>query len=65
MKTYNIAVLYVLILLIAAHLAAPEVYNWQEHSISQLAAQAYTNAWIMRLGFIGFGVLAIRLVATP
>jgi hypothetical membrane protein len=57
MKTYNIAVAYIVIFLILAHLAAPETYRWQQHTISQLAAQAYANAWIMRLGFIGFGVL--------
>lgn len=57
MKTYNIAVAYIVIFLILAHLAAPEAYRWQVHTISQLAAQAYTHAWIMRLGFIGFGVL--------
>jgi len=57
MKNYNIAVAYILILLIAAHVAAPEAYHWQQHTISQLAAQAYANAWIMRLGFIGFGAL--------
>ena len=56
-KTYTIAVAYILLLLIAAHLAAPEAYHWQQHTISQLAAQAYADAWIMRLGFIGFGVL--------
>ncbi len=65
MKTYTIAVAYFLSLLILAHLAAPEAYRWQVHTISQLAAQAYANAWIMRVGFIGFGVLAIRLVAAP
>jgi hypothetical membrane protein len=57
MKNYNIAVLYILLLLIAAHIAAPETYHWQQHTISQLGAQAYSNAWIMRLGFIGFGAL--------
>ncbi len=57
MKTYNIAVAYIVIFLVLAHLAAPETYRWQQHTISQLAAQAYANAWIMRLGFIGFGVL--------
>jgi hypothetical membrane protein len=57
MITYNIPVAYILVFLIAAHLAAPETYHWQVHSISQLGAQAYANAWIMRLGFIGFGAL--------
>ena len=57
MKNYNIAVAYIAVFLVAAHLAAPDVYNWQQHSISRLAVQAYPDAWIMRLGFIGFGVL--------
>lgn len=34
-----------------------EPYLWYRNSISQLAGQAYPNAWIMRAGFIGFGVL--------
>jgi hypothetical membrane protein len=54
-RNYNIAVAYIIISLIIAHVAAPEAYNWQVHSISQLGAQAYANAWIMHLGFIGFG----------
>jgi hypothetical membrane protein len=57
LKTYNIAVAYIVIMLIAAHVAAPGTYHWQAHSISELGAQGYAQAWIMRLGFIGFGVL--------
>lgn len=41
--------------LLAAHLAAPESYSWQTDTISELAAQDYDKAWIMRTGFIGFG----------
>jgi hypothetical membrane protein len=62
MKPYNIEATYLVIFLI---LAAPQAYNWQQHSISQLGAQGYADAWIMRLGFIGFGAPASRLVATP
>ena len=53
----NFSVAYLVIFLVLAHLAAPEAYRWQQHTISQLGAQAYANAWIMRLGFIGFGAL--------
>jgi len=35
MKPYNIEATYLVIFLI---LAAPDAYNWQEHTISQLAA---------------------------
>jgi hypothetical membrane protein len=53
----TIAVAYLVLILIAAHLAAPAAYSWKVHSISELAAQNYRNAWIMRAGFIGFGLL--------
>jgi hypothetical membrane protein len=43
--------------LITAHLVAPKTYSFQKNTISDLAAQNYKNAWIMRSGFIGFGTL--------
>jgi hypothetical membrane protein len=59
MKNYNLAIAYILVCLVAAHLAAPAVYDWRVHSISQLGAQAYPAAWITRLGFTGFGALVL------
>lgn len=43
--------------LIAAHIAAPETYSWQTNTLSELGAQHYNHAWIMRAGFISFGSL--------
>jgi len=57
MRSYAYAVVYILIAIILAHLVAPVAYVWSTNSISQLAGQGYPLAWIMRAGFIGFGVL--------
>lgn len=57
MKDYRMAVVYILFWILIAHLAADDAYVWYQHSISQLAGQGYAQAWIMRLGFIGFGIL--------
>jgi hypothetical membrane protein len=43
--------------LIAAHIVAPENYSLQKNTISDLGAQNYNKAWIMRSGFISFGAL--------
>jgi hypothetical membrane protein len=43
--------------LLFAHALAPETYSSKTNSISELAGQNYKNAWIMRSGFIGFGLL--------
>ena len=55
---YNaIAVIFIFIIIIIAHLVVDAPYSWTENTISELASQAYKYAWIMRLGFIGFGSL--------
>jgi phosphate/sulfate permease len=36
--------------LLSAHLAAPGTYHFQTNTISDLGAQNYNNAWIMRSG---------------
>lgn len=46
---------YLGISLLVAHLAAPEAYSAQAHTISHLGAQGYDRAWIMNAGFVGFG----------
>lgn len=43
--------------LVLAHLLAPETYSWKVNTLSQLGAQNYAHAWVMRTGFIGFGSL--------
>jgi hypothetical membrane protein len=53
---------YITALVIAQAVAPPE-YRWLDHTVSELAAQGYPLAWIMRLGLIGFGaLLAVGLV---
>src|SRR3989338_10084857 len=42
---------------VVAQIMAPEFYDINRHAISALAAQGYDNAWIMRLGLIGYGAL--------
>ncbi|MFA6272054.1 MAG: DUF998 domain-containing protein [Patescibacteria group bacterium] len=40
-----------------AHIFSSARYNWQNHSLSQLAAQNYSLGWIMQMGFFSFGIL--------
>jgi len=53
----NIAILCFVVIIIVAHLFTPEEYHWKTNTISDLAAQNYNKAWIMRAGFIAFGLL--------
>ena len=57
MITVNFAVGFFVITIILAHSFAPIEYDWKQNTISDLGAQQYKNAWIMRVGFIGFGLL--------
>jgi len=56
-KTYRLAIAYILLFIVIAHIVVGEQYVWYQHSISQLAGQEYAQAWIMRAGFVGFGIL--------
>ncbi len=55
--TVNVAVIFFVQIIILAHIFAPIEYDWKSNTISDLGAQQYKNAWLMRMGFIGFGVL--------
>jgi len=57
MTSYRFAVTFITIFILIAHFVVGEPYHWYRNTISQLAGQAYPNAWIMRAGFIGFGAL--------
>ena len=57
MISVNSAVVFFVITIILAHSFAPIEYDWKQNTISDLGAQQYKNAWIMRVGFIGFGLL--------
>lgn len=54
-----IAVCWISIIIIIAHLFTPATYSWKENTISELAAQKYKNRWVMQVGFIGFGILVL------
>lgn len=58
-RLYLIAVVCFVAFIGTAHLFAPPAYVWAEHTISQLAAQGYGNAWMMRAGFLVFGSLVV------
>lgn len=53
----KLAVAYFGLIIVVAHFFAPAGYDWTANTISQLAAQKYEYAWLMRAGFIGFGLL--------
>jgi len=55
--TVNVAVAFFTVTIVLAHFFAPSEYNWMLNTISDLGSQQYKNAWLMRIGFIGFGVL--------
>ncbi|MBE0670369.1 MAG: DUF998 domain-containing protein [Anaerolineales bacterium] len=59
MRNYVYAVIYILIALTVSHFLADDSYRWQVNSISQLGAQSYGKAWIIRLGFVGFGIIML------
>jgi hypothetical membrane protein len=51
------AILFVVLFIVIAHIIAPVEYDWKTNTISDLGAQQYSNAWLMRVGFIGFGII--------
>ncbi len=53
----SFAIFFFSAVILAAHFFTPSIYHWTTNTISDLAAQNYNNAWIMRAGFIGFGIL--------
>ena len=55
--TVDVAVIFFVVIILLAHLLAPVEYDWKLNTISDLGAQQYKNAWLMRTGFIGFGFL--------
>lgn len=52
-----ISVLYFILVIIVASFFTPEGYSLLTNTISEMASQQLPNAWIMRVGFIGFGVI--------
>jgi len=59
MRYNTVAVAFMVVVLIVAHVAAIAPYSWRDNTISELGSQGYERAWIMRVGFLGFGALVI------
>ncbi|MCU0544232.1 MAG: DUF998 domain-containing protein [Oscillatoriaceae cyanobacterium Prado104] len=57
MIAVGVAVAFFIATIVLAHFLAPSDYNWKVNTVSDLGSQQYKNAWLMRTGFIGFGVL--------
>ena len=57
MKFIILSVVFIVLVILTAHIFVPEPYNWMHNTISELASQGYRNKWIMQVGFIGFGIL--------
>jgi hypothetical membrane protein len=57
MKFTILSVVFIVLVILVAHIFVPEPYNWMHNTISELASQGYRNKWIMQVGFIGFGIL--------
>lgn len=65
----TIAVFFFINSIIVSQLFTPESYYWIQNTVSELAAQGYDNAWIMKIGLIGYGLLLgagliLRLMST-
>ena len=57
MKFVILSVVFIILVILIAHIFVPDPYNWMHNTISELASQGYHNKWIMQIGFIGFGIL--------
>ncbi len=62
-KPYLAAVILFILVIVAAHLAAPPAYDWRQHTMSHLGGQGYDRGWIMRFGLIAFGGLVVPAAA--
>lgn len=53
------------LVIVWAHLIAPDEYVWTVRTISDLGSQGYPLAWLMRAGFLIFGILLLLSLWTP
>jgi len=56
-KPFFLAVCYFVAMILIAHFFAPSNYDWTQNTISDLGSQGHAYNWIMRVGFIGFGLV--------
>lgn len=59
MKFNVVSVILITLVILIAQFIVPELYDWKQNTISELAAQGYRDKWIMQIGFIGFGGLLV------
>jgi hypothetical membrane protein len=59
MRLYTIAAGLFTTIILIAHAIAPAPYVWTMHEMSQLGAQGYEYAYIMRFGLISYGALVV------
>jgi hypothetical membrane protein len=57
MRHNTLAVAFIVLAILIGHAIVAAPYSWMDNTISELGSQGYAHAWIMRIGFIGFGVL--------
>jgi hypothetical membrane protein len=59
MRLYTFAAGFFTAIILVAHAIAPAPYSWTMHEMSQLGAQGYEYAYIMRFGLISYGALVV------
>jgi len=59
------AILVLALVIVMAHAIAPSFYSWRLRTISDLGSQGFPNAWLMRLGFLSFGLLLAASLRVP
>jgi hypothetical membrane protein len=57
MIVIDLSVFYFVAVILLAQWLAPGEYRWTQNTVSELASQGVKNQWLMRAGFIGFGML--------
>ena len=59
MRLYTFAAGLFTAIILVAHAIAPAPYSWTMHEMSQLGAQGYEYAYLMRFGLISYGALVV------
>jgi hypothetical membrane protein len=69
LRPFSVAVAYFVAVIIVAHFFSQFNYDWTQNTISDLGAQGHVYNWIMRAGFIGFGLIltfgVVRYLSQP
>jgi hypothetical protein len=57
MGLVQIAVLWLVVFIVVAHLLAPAGYRWTRDTVSRLGQRGHRRFWILRTGMAGYGSL--------